>query len=173
MQNKTDSFLLFFIDIEADITLSEIPQPKNVSAGKLVMFTCATPETGLTTFTLTPEITVGNTIEIVLPNGDRQLILSFIAPSEYQMLTISCVATRLMGMMDFNSSTAVLMIQGETVFKLCMNSRQCHVGSHVVSFVWFICIHTSLHKKISQKKSWDESMNTLVGKAHDQGMPYS
>ena len=61
-------------------------------------------------------------MEMILPNGDRQLTLSFIAPSEYQILTISCVATRLnnMGMVvDVNSSIAVLMIQGETAFKLC------------------------------------------------------
>ena len=91
---------------------------RNVSAGTSVVFTCATPETGLALFTIIPGA-LGNRMEMILPNGDRQLTLSFIAPSEYQMLTISCVAARLnyMGMwVDVNSSTAMLMIQGETAF---------------------------------------------------------
>ena len=149
MQNKTESFLLFFIDIEAgDIILSDIPQQKNVSAGTSVEFTCATPETGLTSFTLTPEITFGNTMEMTLPNGDRQLTLRFIAPSEYQTLTISCVATILnnMGMLeDFKTSTAVLMIQGEKLHLNCVCTVvSISVGLHVVSSVLFI-VHLYAH----------------------------
>ena len=117
----------WYTDIHADILLSVIPQSRNISAGTLVEFTCATPETGLTSFTLTPGIALGNTMEIMLPNGDRQLTLSFIAPPEYQMLTISCVATRVnnMGMLvDINTSAAVLMIQGE---RLQINNQSTYV----------------------------------------------
>ena len=86
-------------------------------------FTCATPETELTVFTLAPGITLGNTMsnEVILPNGDRQLTLSFIAPSEHQLITIACIATILntMGMVeDINTSTAILMIQGRLHFEL-------------------------------------------------------
>ena len=73
--------------------------------------------------------------EVILPNGDRQLKLSFIAPSEYQMIIISCVATRVnnMGMLvNINHSTAVLMIQGKTAFKF---KYSVTVGSHVVGSV--------------------------------------
>ena len=121
-QNKTESFF-FFVDIHADIILSDTPQSRNVSAGTLVEFTCATPETGLTAFTLTTDITLGNTMsnDVILSNGERQLTLSFIAPPEHQMLTILCVATRVnnMGMVEnFKTSVAILMIQGERFFKL-------------------------------------------------------
>ena len=124
---------------------------RNVSVGTSVMFTCSTPETELSSFTLTPGLALGNTMEMILPNGDRQLTLSFIAGSEYQILTISCVATRLsnMGMLvDFNSSTAVLMIQGERLHKLCSYTarRQHHHGfTYNYHIVCFCLIH--LYKK--------------------------
>ena len=152
MSNKTNFFLVFCIDNNADIILSDTPQSRNVSAGTKVVFTCATPENGLTSFTLTPGLTLGNTIEMILPNGDRQLMLSFIAPSEYQMLTISCVATRVnnMGILeDFNTSAAVLMIQGETAFKLyplLCTYRQHHCGFICCVFCLIIDI---LDSKIS------------------------
>ena len=96
-------------------------------------FTCATPETGLTVFTLAPGITLGYTMsnEVLLPNGDRQLMLSFIAPSEYQMIIISCFATRVnnMGMLvDINQSIAVLMIQGKD------HCDNMHTTTHMHSF---------------------------------------
>ena len=52
--------------------------------------------------------------DVTLPNGERQLTLSFIAPSEHQLITISCIATRIntMGVVEFNQSTAILTIQG-------------------------------------------------------------
>ena len=81
-------------------------------------------------------------MEMTLPNGDRQLTLSFIAPSEYQMLTISCLATRLnnMGMVvDVNSSIAVLMIQGETALN-CVHIQQLEDSITMVShcIVYFL-----------------------------------
>ena len=110
------------------------------------MFTCATPETGLTSFTLTPGIALGNTMEMILPNGDRQLTLSFIALLEYQMLLISCVATRLnsMGMVvDVNSSTAVLMIQGETSFNSSYKTASPCMVSHNYCIVCFLLMFDS------------------------------
>ena len=76
--------------------------------------------------------------EVMLPNGDRQLTLSFIAPSEYHMLSISCIATRLnnMGMLvDFNQSIAVLMIQGKNH---CDNMHTyTHTLTHLIrNLVW-------------------------------------
>ena len=103
--------------VQAVIILSNTPQSKNVSAGTLVEFTCATPETGLTAFAISTDVTLANTMsnDVPLPNGDRQLTLSFIAPSEHQFINIACIATRIntMGMVEFNQSTAIMMIQGK------------------------------------------------------------
>ena len=80
-------------------------------------FTCATPETGLLSFAMSTDVTLGNTMknDVILPNGERQLTLSFIAPSEHQLINIACIATRLnsMSMFEVNSSTAILMIHGK------------------------------------------------------------
>ena len=104
-------------DIQAVIILSDTPQSRNVSAGTSVEFTCATPETGLTAFTITTSVILGNIMsnDVLLPNGDRQLSLSFIAPSEHQLINIACIATRIntMGLVEVNISTAILMIQGK------------------------------------------------------------
>ena len=53
--------------------------------------------------------------DVLLPNGDRQLTLSFITPSEHQLINIVCIASRInimQGVVEFNQSTAILMIQG-------------------------------------------------------------
>ena len=116
---------------------------RNVSVGTSVMFTCSTPETELSSFTLTPGLALGNTMEMILPNGDRQLTLSFIAGSEYQILTISCVATRLsnMGMLvDFNSSTAVLMIQGERLHLNCVHIQLEDSITMVSHIIIVLCV---------------------------------
>ena len=102
--------------VQGVILLSDTPQSRNVSAGSLVDFTCATPETDLLSFTIATDVTHVNTTnnDVILPNGDRQLTLSFIAPSEHQLINIACIATRIntMGMVEVNTSTAILMIQG-------------------------------------------------------------
>ena len=51
---------------------------------------------------------------MILPSGDKQLALSFIAPSEHQLINIACITARIntMGMLDINQSSAILMIQG-------------------------------------------------------------
>ena len=108
-------------DIQAVIILSDTPQSRNVSAGTLVEFTCATPETGLTAFTITTIVILENIMsnDVLLPNGDRQLTLSFIAPSEHQLINIVCIATRIntmQGVVEVNTSTAILMIQGKNHF---------------------------------------------------------
>ena len=103
-------------------------QSRNVSAGTLVEFTCAAPETGLLSITLTPDVTLVNAMEkdVILPNGDRQLTLSFIAPSEHQLINIACIASRFnaMSMVDVHTSSAMLMIQGKIAFKLCPYAMQ-------------------------------------------------
>ena len=132
MHTCHDDYNSFSIVIQGVILLSATPQSRNVSASTLVEFTCATPdpETGLTSFIISADVILVNTTsnDVILPNGDRQLTLSFIVPSEYQLITIACIATRInMGMVDINTSTAILMIQGETAFKLCpLYSRQHH-----------------------------------------------
>ena len=109
-------FILISTGIQAVIILSTTPQSTNVSADTLVEFTCATPETGLQSFAISTDVTIGNTMsnDVILPNGDRQLTLSFIAPSKHQLINIACIVTRLntMSMFEVNSSTAILMIQG-------------------------------------------------------------
>ena len=90
---------------------STTPQSRNVSAGTMVEFTCAVPASGLTSFAISTTPTVGDSVidGSDLPNGDRQVTLSFIAPSDQTSINIVCVATTAT---DFNQSIAVLMIQG-------------------------------------------------------------
>ena len=99
------------------VILSDTPQSRNVSEGTLVEFMCATPETRLASFTITTDVTLVNTMssDVILPNGDRQLTLSFIAPSEHQLINIACIASRFnaMSMLVVNTSTAILMVQGK------------------------------------------------------------
>ena len=57
--------------------------------------------------------------DVILSNGERQLTLSFIAPSEHQLINIVCIATRIntmQGVVEVNTSTAILMIQGKNHF---------------------------------------------------------
>ena len=86
------------------------------SAGTLVEFTCATEESGVTSFgiTTTPPFADQTSISDALPKGGRQKTLSFIAPSEHKNITITCVAIRFP---DVNETTAMLMIQGKIINK--------------------------------------------------------
>ena len=100
----------------ADIVLSTTPQPRNVSVGTMVEFVCATPESGLDTFllTITPSVDglVSATTDTVLANGDRQLTLSFIVPSEPSNINIQCLALRVGTTTDVTRIDIALMIQG-------------------------------------------------------------
>ena len=94
----------------AVITLTAVPESRNVSAGKLVEFTCATAESGVTlAITSTPTVdgTVANQTD--LPNGGNLFLLSFTAPSQHSSITITCIAFR---SPDLVQPTALLMIQG-------------------------------------------------------------
>ena len=93
--------------------LSTTPTSRNVSAGTLVEFTCATPETGLTVFSLTttPHIDGSDTV-VTHPNGGTQHTLSFIATVQHSVINIACVAVK--GTV-VDQSIAVLMIQGEPI----------------------------------------------------------
>ena len=77
----------------------------------MVEFTCAAPASGLISFSLSTNPTVGGSVAdgSDLPNGDRLVTLYFIAPSDQTSINIVCVATTTTG---FNQSFAVLMIQG-------------------------------------------------------------
>ena len=98
----------------AGVLFSTTPQSRNVSAGTMVEFTCAAPASGLTSMgiTATPPIGSSDTDDNILPNGDRQVTLSFIALSDQTSINIVCVATTAT---DFNQSIALLMIQGNKV----------------------------------------------------------
>ena len=100
----------------ADIVLSTTPQPRNVSVGTMVEFVCATPESGLTIFLLTITTSVNGLVivsnDTVLANGDRQLTLSFLAPSEPNNINIQCLALRVGTTTDVNQIDVPLMIQG-------------------------------------------------------------
>ena len=93
---------------------STTPQSRNVSAGTMVEFTCAAPVNGLTSLGISTTPTVGGSVVggSDLPNGDRQVTLNFIAPSDQTSISIVCVATTTTG---FNQSLAVLMIQGNRI----------------------------------------------------------
>ena len=94
--------------------LSDTPLSRNASAGTLVEFTCATPETGLNTFVISTTPPVGDSVitDVILPNGDRQVTLNFIAPSDYTNVTITCAAVR---GSNVSLSTAFLLVQGNSL----------------------------------------------------------
>ena len=96
----------------AGVLFSTTPQSRNVSAGTMVEFTCAAPASGLTSFGISATPPIGSSVSSDLPNGDRQVTLSFIAPSDQTSINIVCVATTAT---DFNQSFAVLMIQGNVI----------------------------------------------------------
>ena len=77
----------------------------------MVEFTCAAPASGQTSFSIsaTPPVGGSGTDDNILPIGDRQVTLSFIAPSDQTSICIICVALK---GTDLNHSSAVLMIQG-------------------------------------------------------------
>ena len=89
---------------------STTPQSRNVSAGTMVEFTCAAPASGITAIgiTATPQVVDSVTDDNNLSSGDREVTLSFIAPSDQTRINIACVAATT----TFNQSFAVLMIQG-------------------------------------------------------------
>ena len=75
-----------------------------------VTFECSTPETGLTTFTLSASPPIGISSLSHLPNGDQKLTLTITETDSYKsMHFIVCAAFR---NGEFNHSTAVLKIQG-------------------------------------------------------------
>ena len=79
----------------------------------MVEFTCAAPASGLTSFAISTNPTVEGSVNGGggnLPNGDRQVTLSFITPSDQTSIDIVCSAIK---GTDFNQSFAVLMIQGK------------------------------------------------------------
>ena len=91
--------------------LSASPESKNVSAGTLVEFTCATPETGLTAFSLTTSPHIDGSDRVVThPNEGTQHTLSFIAPVQDSTILVACFVVK--GMVS-DQGIAVLMIQGE------------------------------------------------------------
>ena len=102
--------------VDAGIILSAIPQSKNVSAGALVEFTCATEESGVTSLVISTMPQLGQTSisDDTLSNGGRQRTLSFIAPSEHSNITIRCGAFRFP---DVNETTSILMIQGKIIYQ--------------------------------------------------------
>ena len=89
-----------------------MPQSRNVSAGTLIEFTCATEESGVNILVVTTEPSVPHheSISTDLPSGGKQHQLSIVAPSEHSYITIRCTAVRLP---DVNHTTAILMIQGK------------------------------------------------------------
>ena len=130
------------------ITLSTVPKSRNVSAGTVVEFTCATEESGvILAVTATPTVagSVANLTD--LPNGGNQFTLSFTAPSEHSSITIACVAIR---SPDVFQVTALLMIQGNmadieyictTTYCVCM---LCLKGYHKESAGQILCANNYL-----------------------------
>ena len=104
----------YFTGVQANIILSKLPQSRNVSAGALVEFTCATEESGVTSFAIItiPSVPHHESISTDLPSGGRQHTLSFIVPFENSNITILCIAVRIP---DVNQTTAILRIQGKII----------------------------------------------------------
>ena len=65
------------------------PQSRNVSVGTMVEFKCAAPASGLTSLGIvaTPPVGGSAATDNIL-NGDRQVTLSFIAPSDQTSINI-------------------------------------------------------------------------------------
>ena len=81
-----------------------------MSQHSTVTFECTTPETGLTTFTLSASPPIGISSLSYLPNGDQKLTLTITDTDSYKNIHfIVCAAFR---NGEFNHSTAVLKIQG-------------------------------------------------------------
>ena len=96
------------------ITLSTVPKSRNVSAGTLVEFTCATAESGVTlAITTTPTVVGSVANQTDLPNGGNQFTLSFTAPPQDSSITITCLAFK---GPDIIQPTALLMIQGNKLW---------------------------------------------------------
>ena len=92
------------------ITLSAVPESRNVSAGTPVEFTCATAESGVTlAITATPTVAGSVANQIDLLNGGNQFMLRFTAQSGHSSITVTCVAIR---GSDIIQSIALLMMQG-------------------------------------------------------------
>ena len=104
--------IYFSTGAQANIILSKLPQSRNVSAGTLVEFTCATEESGVTSLVIStiPSVPHHESISTDLPSGGKQHQLSIIVPSEHSDLNIRCTAVRIP---DVNQTTAILMIQGK------------------------------------------------------------
>ena len=110
--------ILYFTGTQANIKLSKLPQSRNVSAGALVEFTCATEESGVTSLAIStlPSVPHHESVSTDLPSGGKQHTLSFIVPSEHSYITILCTVVRIP---DVNQTTAILMIQGKIILDCC------------------------------------------------------
>ena len=106
--------ILYFTGAQANIILSKVPQSRNISAGTLVEFTCATEESGVTSLVISiePPVAHQESISTDLPNGGKQHQLSIIASSEHSIIIIRCTAVRIP---DVNQTTAILMLQGKII----------------------------------------------------------
>ena len=98
---------------KAVITLSVTPESRNVSEGKMVEFTCATPDTGVTlAWTITPNVGAITPVDTDLPGGGKQSVLSFTATAQHNNTLITCLAVN--GTTNGNQSTALLLVQGKS-----------------------------------------------------------
>ena len=105
--------------------LSVTPVSRNVSAGTLANFTCGTPETGLTVFSLTTTPPVDGSTVTTHTNEGIQLTFSFFAPVQHSIINIACIAFK--GTV-VDQSIAVLMIQGEPVSYCIKIINQCQIN---------------------------------------------
>ena len=107
---------LLVIGTTAGISLSVVPQSRNISEGKLVEFSCATPDTGVNlAWNTIPHVVTATINNTVLPGGGTLSALSFTARAQHNNTLITCLAIKVP---NADQSTALLLVQGKPI-KVC------------------------------------------------------
>ena len=96
---------------EAVIILSTTPESRNVSEGKIVEFSCATPDSGVNLgwITIPPNVDIGTGVVSTPPEGGKLSVLSFTATAQHNNVCIICFAFKYL---SSNQSGAILLVQG-------------------------------------------------------------
>ena len=108
---------LLIIGSKAGISLSVVPQSRNVSEGKLVEFSCATPDTGVNfSWKTIPHVVTTTINNTLLPDGGKLSSLSFNATAQHNNTLIKCLAIKVP---NVNQSTAaLLLVQGKPTIQV-------------------------------------------------------
>ena len=101
-----------YLGNKAVIILSVAPESRNVSEGKMVEFSCATPDSGVNLgwITVPPNVDVGTPVVSTPPGGGKLSVVSFTATAQQNNLYVICLAVKIP---NSNHTTALLLVQGK------------------------------------------------------------